>query len=130
VRELNDRICQLPGLSEPVCRPDQQRVYYFSNMVLLDEKKAGMSRASVIKALQAEGVNVSVWEYPENHKFTIYSEPQWWHHPPQVPKALPGCEEVNSRVINVALIRQKAPELVEQFAKAFEKVWAHRHELA
>ena len=47
-----------------------------------------------------------------------------------MPKVLPGCEEVNSRAINVALFHQEAPELVEQYVKAFEKVWAHRKELA
>ena len=30
----------LPGLSEPVCRKDQDRVYYDHNILLLDEKKA------------------------------------------------------------------------------------------
>lgn len=129
VRRLNDRICQLPGLSEPVCRKDQQRVYYNGNMLLLDEKQAGVSRAALVKALAAEGVGVFVWEYPENHKCEVYSEPQWWHHPPQIPQTLPGCREVNSRAFSVALFRQEAPELVEQYIKAFEKVWAHRKEL-
>ena len=130
VRQLNDRICQLPGLAEPVCRKDQQRVYYSTNMLFVDEKKAGMSRATVLKALRAEGVSVSAGDYPENHKYAVYSEPQWWHHPPQVPKVLAGCVEVNARAINVALLRQEASELVEQYAKAFEKVWAHREKLA
>jgi perosamine synthetase len=129
VRNLNDRVCQLPGLAEPVCRQDQNRVYYNINMLLFDEKKAGMSRETVVKALDAEGVSVAIGGYPENHKYVIYSEPQWWHHPPKVPKVLPGCEDVNSRAINVSLIRQEAPELVEQYVKAFEKVWAHRKEL-
>ncbi|MEN6458856.1 MAG: aminotransferase class I/II-fold pyridoxal phosphate-dependent enzyme [Thermoguttaceae bacterium] len=130
VRRINDRICQLPGLSEPVCRPDQDRVYYFGNTLFLDEAKAGISREKLIKALKAEGVAVSVWEYPENHKFAIYSEPQWWHHPVDVPKVLPGTEEVNRRAINLGLFYQEAPELVEQYIKAFEKVWAHRKNLA
>jgi dTDP-4-amino-4,6-dideoxygalactose transaminase len=130
VRQLNDRICQLPGLSEPVCRSDQQRVYYSTNMLFIDEAKAGMTRAALIKALQAEGVSASSGSYPENHKYTIYREPQWWHHAPNVPKVLAGCEEVNARAINVALFRQEAPELVEQYIKAFEKVWAHRNKLA
>jgi dTDP-4-amino-4,6-dideoxygalactose transaminase len=129
VRQLNDRICQLPGLSEPVCRADQQRVYYNSNMLFFDEAKAGMSRAAALQALQAEGVSVGAGDYPENHKYAVYSEPQWWHHLPTLPKVLPGCQEVNSRAINLALFRQEAPELVEQYAKAFEKVWA-RHSTA
>ena len=130
VREINDRICQLPGLSEPVCRKDQDRVYYSGNLLLFDEAKARMSRAVAAKALQAEGVNVSVWEYPENHKCAMYSEPQWWHHPVNVPKVLPGTDEVNARAINVALFCREAPELVEQYIRAFEKVWAHRGQLS
>lgn len=130
VRRINDRVCQLPGLSEPVCRSDQGRVYYSTNMLFLDEAKAGMSRATVVKALQAEGVAIGAGDYPENHKCTVYSEPQWWHHAPQLPKVLPGCQEVNSRALNVGLIRHEAPELAEQYVKAFEKVWAHRKELS
>lgn len=130
VRMLNDRICQLPGLYEPACRPDQDRVYYSGNHLLLDEKKAGASREAIIKALNAEGVQIYSFAYPENHKYKVYSEPQWWHHPPQVPESLPGCEEVNSRTMFTHLMAQDATELIDQFAKAFEKVWAHRSELA
>jgi perosamine synthetase len=130
VRKLNDRICQLPGLSEPVCRSDIERVYYHANVLFLDPAKAGMSREALVKALQAEGVAASVFEYPENHKYAIYAEPQWWHHAPEIPKLLPGGKEVNSRAFIVTLFRQESPELVEQYAKAFEKVWAHRQKLA
>ncbi|MHB1033073.1 MAG: DegT/DnrJ/EryC1/StrS family aminotransferase [Pirellulales bacterium] len=129
VRRLNDRVCQLPGLAEPVCRKDQERVYYSSNLLFLDEAKAGVSRDAVVKALQAEGVSASSGAYPENHRSAIYAEPEWWHHPVDVPKVLPGCQQVNARAINVALFRQEAPELVDQYAKAFEKVWAHRNRL-
>jgi dTDP-4-amino-4,6-dideoxygalactose transaminase len=130
VRQLNDRICQLPGLSEPVCRKDMERVYYNANVLFLDAAKAGMSREALVKALQAEGVTASVFEYPENHTYAIYSEPRWWHHTPDVPKILPGGREANSRAIIVKLFRQEAPEMVQQYGQAFEKVWAHREELA
>lgn len=130
VRKLNDRICQLPGLSEPVCRPDQKRVYYNHNMLFLDEKKAGMSRAAVTKALKAEGAGVTPGTYPENHKCTVYAEEKWWHHKPNLPDALPGCQECNAQSLFVPLFRQEAPELVEQYAQAFEKVWAHREKVA
>lgn len=130
VRKLNDRVCQLEGLSEPVCRKDQQRVYYNSNILFIDEAKAGVTRTAVLKALAAEGVSVGAGNYPENHKYAVYAEPEWWHHAPTVPKTLAGCEEVNSRAMNVSLFRKECPELVEQYAKAFEKVWAHRDALA
>ncbi|NUP98974.1 MAG: DegT/DnrJ/EryC1/StrS family aminotransferase [Armatimonadetes bacterium] len=130
VRRINDHVCQLPGLSEPVCRPDQKRVYYSTNMLFVDEKKAGMSRAAVIKALQAEGVSVGAGAYPENHKYAVYAEPQWWHHKLDVPAVLEGCEEVNAKAINVALFRREVPELVAQYIKAFEKVWGQRDQVA
>ncbi|MEK7405236.1 MAG: DegT/DnrJ/EryC1/StrS family aminotransferase [Acidobacteriota bacterium] len=130
VRKLNDRLLELPGLSEPGCRPDQKRAYYNGNMLFLDEAKAGFSRAALVKALKAEGVRVSVWDYPQQHKFKIYSEAKWWHHPPQIPGDLPGCVQVNRSHIFVALLYADVPELTEQYAKAFEKVWAHRAQLA
>ena len=40
-------------------------------------------------ALKAEGVRVSVWDYPEQHKLKIYSEAKWWHHPPTIPSSGP-----------------------------------------
>ena len=89
-----------------------------------------MSRDKIVKALAAEGVSAGEGSYPENHKCTIYSEPQWWHHPVNVPKVLHGCEEVNAKGLFIGLMHQDAPELVEQYAKAFEKVWAHRKELS
>jgi len=42
---------------------------------------------------------------------------------------LSECEEVNARAINVGLIRQPAPELVEQCIRAFEKGGVHRDHL-
>jgi dTDP-4-amino-4,6-dideoxygalactose transaminase len=130
LRKLNDRITQLGGLEEPRCRPDQNRVYYHANMLLLDEAKAGFSRDALVKALKAEGVRASVWDYPLQHKFSIYSEPKWWHHPPVIPDVLPGCEQVNKTHIFVALHYDDHPELAEQYATAFEKIWASQEELA
>ena len=130
VRRLNDRLTQLPGLSEPRCRPDQKRAYYYANMLLLDEAKAGFSRAALLKALRAEGVRASVWDYPEQHKLKIYSEAKWWHHQPEIPASLPGTAQVNRTHIFLPLCYGEAPELLQQYAAAFEKLWAHRAELA
>lgn len=130
VRALNDRLTQLPGVREPRCRPDQQRVYYYANMLLVDFAKLGISRPTLLKALQAEGVPVSFWDYPLQHKLKIYSEARWWHHPPTIPERMPGAEQVNANHIFVPLIYEEAPDLIEQYARAFEKVWAHRTQLA
>lgn len=130
IRKLNDRLTQLPGLSEPRCRPDQKRAYYYANMLLLDEAKAGFSRDALLKALRAEGVRASVWDYPEQHKLKIYSEAKWWHHKPEIPASLPGTTQVNRTHIFLALCYGEAPELLDQYVKAFEKVWANRSALA
>lgn len=129
VRTLNDRICKLPGISEPYCRPDQQRVYYSNNIIFLDEAAAGISREAMVKALKAEGVLCESGAYPEQHKNAVYQEEQWWHHKPTIVE-LPGTTNVNNRAVNVRLARRESPELIEQYARAFEKVWAHRKELA
>ncbi len=130
VRELNDRITQLPGLSEPYCRDDMERSYYSINMLFLDEQEAGFTRAQVTRALQAEGVRARPGSYPEQHKFNIYREEQWWHHKPDVPDVLPGTAQVNSSCIFLPLLYEDLPELTEQYIHAFEKVWAHRQEIA
>jgi dTDP-4-amino-4,6-dideoxygalactose transaminase len=130
VRRLNDRITQLPGLAEPRVRKDQDRAYYNASMLFLDEKKAGFSRNALVKALKAEGVRATTWEYPEQHKLTIYKEAKWWHHAPKVPASMPGSAQVNATHLFLPLVYGEAPDLIEQQAKAFEKVWAHRAELA
>lgn len=129
VRRLNDRLVQLPGLYEQKSRPDCERMYYSTNMLFLNESEAGMSREKCLKALQAEGVHARAYEYRLQHKQPLYTEPQWWHHLPTIPD-LPGSEQANATSIALPYFTSEQPELVEQYAQAFEKVWAHRGELA
>lgn len=130
VRALNDRLTQLEGISEPRCRPDQERVYYSGNMLFVDFKRLGFSRDALIRALKAEGVPARFWDYPQQHKLKIYSEAKWWHHPPTIPASMPGNEHVNANHIFLPLLYEDAPHLIEQYARAFEKIWAHKDELA
>ncbi len=130
VKELNQHLTQLEGIAEPRLRPDQERVYYCANILFMDFKKLGFTRDRLIKALQAEGVSVKFWDYPEQHKLKIYSEAKWWHHAPTIPSSMPGNQWVNANHIMLPLVYGDAPELTEQYAKAFQKVWARRKELA
>lgn len=131
VRQINDRLLQLPGISEPRCRPEAQRVYYPLNMLHLDEAKAGFSRSAMLKALKAEGVRATPGHYLQQHKLRIYSEAKWWHHPPVVPHGdLPGCQQCNKTAFNLPLFYEDEPELMDQYVRAFEKVWVHKNELA
>ena len=84
----------------------------------------------MIKALTAEGVSVHFWDYPEQHKLKIYSEAKWWHHAPTIPDKMSGTDYVNANHIMLPLFYGECSELNQQYAKAFQKVWAHRQELA
>ena len=126
---LNDRIVQLPGLSEQAARPDMSRSYYAVNALLLDEAKAGMSRESCVKALQAEGVPIGALSGTQQHKLELYQESEWWHHKPEIPDRLPGCELANATAMRIRCFTKSVPELIDQYVAAFEKVWAHRDEL-
>jgi dTDP-4-amino-4,6-dideoxygalactose transaminase len=129
VRSLNDRILQLPGLYEQTSgRSDMTRIHYSWNMLFINEAEAGISRDACVKALQAEGVKTSAFSYRLQHKCALYADANWWRHKPIIPD-LPGSEQANATAIPVPYFTSQAPELMEQYAKAFEKVWAHRKEL-
>ena len=68
--------------------------------------------------------------YPEKHQFAICREPRWWHHAPRVPEVLPGCAQVNKTAIRIPLFTADAGDLIDQYARAFEKVRAHGTKLA
>ncbi len=130
VEAMNQQLTQLAGVSEPRLRADQKRVYYNGNMLLMDFRKLGCSREALVKTLRAEGVEARYWDYPEQHKLKIYSESKWWHHPPEIPKEMPGNAWINANHIFLPVFYSEAPEIIGQYVKAFQKVWAHRTELA
>jgi dTDP-4-amino-4,6-dideoxygalactose transaminase len=130
IRRLNERLSSLPGLSTQRVRSDMKRVHWAANILFLDERKAGFSRSALVTALKAEGVRANAAAYPEQHKFALYREPQWWHHAPDVPDELPGCAEVNRTTVRLPLFTAEAAELIDQYAQAFEKIWAHRETVA
>ncbi len=130
VRAMNQPLAQLEGISEPHLRSDQKRVYYSGNMLMVDFKKLGCSRDALVKALRAEGVQARYWDYPEQHKLKIYSEAKWWHHPPIIPESMPGNAYVNANHIFLPTFYGEAPEIIDQYVKAFQKVWTHRTEVA
>jgi perosamine synthetase len=130
VKAMNQHLTQLEGITEPRIGPEQRRVYYAGNFLFVDFKKLGVSRDTLVKALGAEGVRASFWDYPQQHTMKIYAEPKWWHHPVNIPASMPGNAYVNANHIYVPTFYGEAPELTAQYVKAFQKVWAHRAELA
>jgi dTDP-4-amino-4,6-dideoxygalactose transaminase len=130
VRRLNDRITKLPGLYEQQNRKDVDRVYYAANRLYLNEEEAGMSRAACVKALRAEGVQVGAAGAQFLCKNAIFHESEWWHHKPVVAEKFPGAADVDKHGLSLPFFTKEMPELNEQYIRAFEKVWAHRKELA
>ncbi|MCF7974275.1 MAG: DegT/DnrJ/EryC1/StrS family aminotransferase [Phycisphaerae bacterium] len=129
VRQLNDRLLHLPGLYEQTSgRKDMKRIYYSWNMLFINEKEAGMSRNACVRALRGEGVLTSAFSYRLQHKCPLYAESGWWHHKPMIPD-LPGSEQANATAIPLPYFTSEVPELLDQYVKAFEKVWAHRRDL-
>ena len=129
-RRLNDVLVQLPGLYEQSSgRNDIQRLYYEWNMLFIDETEAGVSRDAVVAALKAEGVRADALSYRLQHKQPLYTEAEWWHHLPEIPE-LPGSDQANATSIALPYFTREAPDMVEGYIKAFEKVWAHRQELS
>jgi len=130
IRRLNARLTKLPGLYEQQNRPDVDRIFYNANRFLLNEAEAGMSRAACVKALRAEGVSISVAKSQFQCKEPAYHEAQWWHHLPVIAERFPGAEAVDRGGVALPYFTKEMPELIDQYIKAFEKVWAHRKELA
>ncbi len=130
MRRLNDRLTRLPGLYEQQNRPDVERIYYSSNRLLFNEVEAGMPRLACVKALRAEGVSISEARSQFQCNNAAYHEAQWWHHLPVIADQFPGAEEVDRRGISLPYFTKDVPELIDQYIKAFEKVWAHRKQLA
>lgn len=130
VRKLTDRLVELPGLSRPYTRPDARRVYWSGHMLFVDEAKVGCKKDTLIKALRAEGVVIGPGKYDEQHTYRLYSEAKWWHHPVEIPTDLVGTAQVNRTSIKLPVFHAPADELIEQYFRAFEKVWAKRAQLA
>lgn len=131
MKRLNDALTQLPGLHTQYVRPDAERVYYSRNLMYIDEKKAGASRSAIVKALKAEGVDVVEYSWTLLHTYPFFSESKWWEYMPVLPKegTPKGCEEANKMFISLPYFTTEQPELIDQYIKAFQKVWAHIDQL-
>jgi len=130
VRQLNDRIKHLPGLREPVCPAGADRVYYNHNTWFLDADKAGFTRDQLCTALKAEGVKATDGDYRQQHTCKVYHEAKWWHHAPKIPDKLPGSDQVSASRFHVPIMYEDCPDVIDQYVKAFEKVWAHKADVA
>jgi perosamine synthetase len=130
VRRLNDRLTALPGLSDAAQSPGHQASALVRQHSFPRRKESRFLEVSLTDSFEGRGRPGAWAAYPEQHKFSLYREPQWWHHAPQVPDELAGCAEVNRTTVRLPLFTAEATEVIDQYAEAFEKVWAHRETVA
>jgi dTDP-4-amino-4,6-dideoxygalactose transaminase len=130
LRLLNQRLSELAGVSVPFTRAEAKRVYWASNLIFIDEQKTGCAKSALIKALRAEGIQASDGAYDEQHRYKLYSEAKWWHHPVVIPEDLHGTAQVNRQAVRLPVFHDDAGELIDQYISAFRKVWANRSKLS
>ncbi|MBI2524655.1 MAG: DegT/DnrJ/EryC1/StrS family aminotransferase [Candidatus Rokubacteria bacterium] len=131
-RVYDRRLGALPGLTVPLVKPDRTHVYY-TYMMRIDPAAAGMSRRQVVRALAAEGV-----ECFEGYCRPLYLQPlyqaEWSGKDGR--KYGSGLCPVTERLyqeevfFHSLLYEELRTPWVDQICHAFEKVWAHRDELA
>lgn len=138
-QRLAARLRALPGL-HPQQRPaDCTRHSYHLFMLRIDPREFGAPREAVIKALQAEGVPCS-----GGYACPLTQQPLFRNKAfgPYLPEARAGLDFANARMPNAELICREQGLWLEQsiflgpeedmddIARAFEKVCAHRSALA
>ncbi|WP_254705752.1 DegT/DnrJ/EryC1/StrS family aminotransferase [Streptomyces vilmorinianum] len=148
VRALLDRVAALPGFLAPGAPEDRTHAWHILRFRVdpaafgLDDHLAGPLRATVQRALRAEGVPAAPYQLMPLPAQKVFREKRGLGG---YPWALPGVPErpfreedfpVTHRVIDDSFALQKAHlhpgagPLLQRYADAFEKVWEHRDTLA
>lgn len=131
-RIFDERLRGLPGLLPPVVRPDRTHAYY-TYMLRIDEQAAGVSRRSVVRALEAEGVPCY-----EGYCRPLYLQRLYQADWPGKggrrygPGLCPVTERLFERELfyHVLLYPALREEIVEECCRGFEKIWTQREALA
>lgn len=126
---LTARLAELPGVQPPSVPPDRTHVFH-KYRVRLDPERTGVGisppafRDLVLQALRAEGVEAVLWQTVPlpSHPLFARREPY-----PEASAALEASLIVGSQ--SYPLFAQPL-EVVDAWADAFEKVWAHLPELS
>lgn len=129
---LDGRLGKLEGLHIPVVKPDRTSAYY-TYMMRIDERVAGISRRQLARALAAEGVGC--WE---GYCRPLYLQPLYRADWPGKdgrtygPGLCPVAERLYDRELlyHMYLYEAMREPWLEQVCRAFEKVWHHRKALA
>ena len=126
---LTARLAELPGVEPPCGAPDRTHVFH-KYRVRLDPARAGVGwapgllRDRVLSALRAEGVEVVLWQTAPLPAHPLFASREPY---PEAAAALEASLIVGSQ--SYPLFAQPV-RVVDAWADAFEKVWAHLPELS
>ncbi|MEK7330447.1 MAG: DegT/DnrJ/EryC1/StrS family aminotransferase, partial [Candidatus Eisenbacteria bacterium] len=126
---LTARLAELPGVEPPFVAPDRTHVFH-KYRVRLDPARAGVGwapgllRDRVLSALRAEGVEVVLWQTAPLPAHPLFASREPY---PEAAAALEASLVVGSQ--SYPLFAQPV-RVVDAWADAFEKVWAHLPELS
>jgi dTDP-4-amino-4,6-dideoxygalactose transaminase len=134
VERLNERLEAL-GFQTYPGPPHVERVYFENLVRYRPERFAGLPVEELIAALAAEGCEVTHPRYPLVHQQPFFTEGHWRSiariaDPPALvpPSGLPRTAELQRNMLRLPTFPSRHPDLVQQYAAAFEKVhaWAGR----
>lgn len=125
---LDERLAEVPGFAPMAVPSNSKRVYYTYRVHFKSEELGGIGLGQIIAALQAEGVMAAPERYAPQHVQPAYRDEirrvyrlvgrdEEWQ-----PPHLPVTESIHERLIGLPTFPQGTPELVEQYARAFQKV--------
>ncbi len=146
-QKVFEALQEMPGI-EPVCAyPKAKPAGFYAGhpLVYHPEQLHGLPAQRFVEALKAEGVPVSLYGRKPEHQKTIFRKGfDLWGHgrgplggeflglPPFAGYKdgdFPRAEKVAGNILHIRPIIEPAEGLVEQIARAFEKVIAHHQEL-
>jgi dTDP-4-amino-4,6-dideoxygalactose transaminase len=137
-RALASRLAKLPGLHPQARSADCTRHSYHLFMLRLDSAAFGAPRASVLRALEVEGIPCSA-----GYGYSLPDQPLFRNKAfgPYLPNAAPGLDYAAAHCPNSDVIcREQAVWLgqnlllgdasdIDDIARAFDKVYEHRDAL-
>ena len=121
--------------------PDGVERMYFLFIVQNDESRTGLTTDRLVAALRAEGCDVVKPKYPLLHQQPVFTEGQFIEIarlqslpreslPTYRPDALPRTTAANATLIQLPSFPSADRPLLDQYAKAFEKVLAAAPDIA
>jgi dTDP-4-amino-4,6-dideoxygalactose transaminase len=118
--------------------PDDVERVYFEFLIGYDADRTGLPICDLVKALVAEGAQVSAPRYPLLHQQPMFTEGTWatlarlpqdlatrHYDPSDLPRTMAGC----ATLIRMPTFPRADRALLDAYATAFAKVLAHADEI-